>query len=156
MTKHVLSLLFVFTLFATSASAQEVRISGHQTVAKDSVWSLPAGSKVVFEANASVEVLGGLNFSGSVEAPVVITAEEGSGLGFLINGQSAGSIVWNNVQISNLQAPMVFDPFWYRSNVTLSNITFRMNGNGAVVRMAAPFQDLEARGSSVHKCKFLQ
>ena len=144
MTKHVLSLLFVFTLFATSASAQEVRISGHQTVAKDSVWSLPAGSKVVFEANASVEVLGGLNFSGSVEAPIVITAEEGSGLGFLINGQSAGSIVWNNVQISNLQAPVVFDPFWYRSNVTLSNITFRMNGNGAVVRMAAPFQDLEA------------
>jgi len=93
MTKHVLSLLFVFTLFATSASAQEVRISGHQTVAKDSVWSLPAGSKVVFEANASVEVLGGLNFSGSVEAPVAITAEEVSGLGFLINGQSAGSNV---------------------------------------------------------------
>ena len=144
MTKHVFSFLFVFTLSALTAQAQEVRISGHQTVAKDSVWSLPAGALVVFEGSASVEVLGGLEFNGSSDAPIEITANGNTGLGFLINGQSEASIHLNEVRISNLQAPFVFDPFWYRSEVKIANTTFRSNGNGAVLRMATPLQNLES------------
>ena len=142
MTKHIFS--FLFLLSVITLKAQEVRISGHQTVAKDSVWSLSAGSTVIFDANASVEVLGGLSFQGTAEEPVVITSETASGLGFLINGQSAGDIVLTHVQINELQAPLVFDPFWYRPNVTIANLTFRGNGNGAVVRVAAPFLNLDA------------
>ncbi len=68
MNKNVF--LFVFTiLFAGVASAQEVRITGHQVVAADSTWTVPAGTTILFGPNASVEVLGGLDFRDKQTAP---------------------------------------------------------------------------------------
>ena len=89
MTKNVFLLAFTI-LFAGAAQAQEVRITGHQVVAADSTWTVPSGTTVLFGPNASVEVLGGLDFQGTTEYPIRITSGDlanGTGLGFLINGQ---------------------------------------------------------------------
>ena len=61
-------------VFAGFASAQEVRISGNQVVASDSTWTVNAGTTVVFGPNASVEVLGGLEFQGTEDMPIRITS----------------------------------------------------------------------------------
>ena len=68
MNKNVF--LFVFTiLFAGVASAQEVRIEGHQVVAADSTWTVPAGTTILFGPNASVEVLGVLTYKANRRTP---------------------------------------------------------------------------------------
>ena len=138
-------------LFAGVASAQEISISGHQVVASDSTWTVNAGTKVVFGPNASVEVLGGLEFQGTVDMPIRITSldpYEGTGLGFLINGQSNTYINLNNIIVNNLQTPFRFDPFWYRSRATLSNVQFYENNqefkrNAPIVSVGLPFLRLE-------------
>ncbi|MGB1089952.1 MAG: hypothetical protein ACPGYN_04310, partial [Schleiferiaceae bacterium] len=126
MTKNVL--LFAFTiLFAGAASAQEVRIEGHQVVAADSTWTVPAGTTILFGPNASVEVLGGLDFQGQSENPIRITSGDlanGTGLGFLINGQSTANINLNGIIVTDLQTPFRFDPFWYRPQANFSNVSF--------------------------------
>ncbi|MDA8819474.1 hypothetical protein N9N66_02655 [Schleiferiaceae bacterium] len=150
MTKNTFFFAFML-LFAGVASAQEIRISGHQVVASDSTWTVNAGTTVVFGPNASVEVLGGLEFQGTVDMPIRITSldpYEGTGLGFLINGQSNTYINLNNIIVNNLQTPFRFDPFWYRSRVTLSNVQFYENNqefkrNAPIVSVGVPFLRLE-------------
>ena len=150
MTKNTFFFAFML-LFAGVASAQEIRISGHQVVASDSTWTVHAGTTVVFGPNASVEVLGGLEFQGTVDMPIRITSldpYEGTGLGFLINGQSNTYINLNNIIVNNLQTPFRFDPFWYRSRATLSNVQFYENNqefkrNAPIVSVGVPFLRLE-------------
>ena len=150
MTKNTFFFAFML-LFAGVASAQEIRISGHQVVASDSTWTVNAGTTVVFGPNASVEVLGGLEFQGTVDMPIRITSldpYEGTGLGFLINGQSNTYINLNNIIVNNLQTPFRFDPFWYRSRATLSNVQFYENNqefkrNAPIVSVGVPFLRLE-------------
>ncbi len=150
MTKNTFFFAFMI-LFAGVTSAQEVRISGHQVIASDSTWTVNAGTTLVFGPNASVEVLGGLEFQGTEDMPILISSlnpYEGTGLGFLINGQSNTYINLNHVVISNLQAPFRFDPFWYRSRATLSNVQFYENNqefkrNAPIVSVGVPFLRLE-------------
>ena len=150
MTKNTFFFAFMI-LFAGVTSAQEVRISGHQVVASDSIWTVNAGTTLVFGPNASVEVLGGLEFQGTQDMPIFISSlnpYEGTGLGFLINGQSNTYINLNHVVISNLQAPFRFDPFWYRLRATLSNVQFYENNqefkrNAPMVSVGVPFLRLE-------------
>ena len=150
MTKNTFFFAFML-LFAGVASAQEIRISGHQVVASDSTWTVHAGTTVVFGPNASVEVLGGLEFQGTVDMPIRITSlnpNEGTGLGFLINGQSNTYINLNNIIVNSLQTPFRFDPFWYRSRATLSNVQFYENNqefkrNAPIVSVGVPFLRLE-------------
>ena len=71
MTKNTLFFAFMI-FFAGIASAQEVRISGNQVVASDSTWIVSAGTTVLFGPNASVEVLGGLDFQGTEDMPILI------------------------------------------------------------------------------------
>ena len=141
MTKNVL--LFVFTiLFAGTAAAQEVRIDGHQVVAADSTWTLPAGTTILFGANASVEVLGGLDFQGQPDSPIRITSsdlENGTGIGFLINGQSNASIALNGIIVTDLQTPFRFDPFWYRPQASFANVSFY--NNNQEFQRSTPFWD---------------
>src|SRR5210317_116786 len=150
MTKNVL--LFAFTiLFAGAASAQEVRIEGHQVVAADSTWTVPAGTTILFGPNASVEVLGGLDFQGQSENPIRITSGDlanGTGLGFLINGQSTAKINRDGISVTDLQAPCRFDPFWYRPQANFSNVSFYNNNaefqrNTPIFSVATPFLRLE-------------
>ena len=150
MTKNVL--LFAFTiLFAGAASAQEVRIEGHQVVAADSTWTVPAGTTILFGPNASVEVLGGLDFQGQSENPIRITSGDlanGTGLGFLINGQSTANINLNGVIVTDLQTPFRFDPFWYRPQANFLNVSFYNNNaefqrNTPIFSVATPFLRLE-------------
>jgi len=150
MNKNVF--LFVFTiLFAGVASAQEVRIEGHQVVAADSTWTVPAGTTILFGPNASVEVLGGLNFQGQADNPVRITSGDlanGTGLGFLINGQSTANINLSGVIVTDLQTPFRFDPFWYRPQATFTNVSFYQNNqeyqrNAPIFSVATPFLRLE-------------
>ena len=126
MNKNVF--LFVFTiLFAGVASAQEVRIEGHQVVAADSTWTVTAGTTILLGPNASVEVLGGLDFQGQTDNPVRITSGDlanGTGLGFLINGQSTANIILSGVIVTDLQTPFRFDPFWYRPQASFTNVSF--------------------------------
>ena len=129
MTKTVFLLAFTI-LFAGAAQAQEVRITGHQVVAADSTWTVPAGTTVLFGPNASVEVLGGLDFQGTSENPIRITSGDlanGTGLGFLINGQSNANINLSAVIITDLQTPFRFDPYWYRPQAAFTNISFYNN-----------------------------
>ncbi len=150
MTKNTFFFAFMI-VFAGVASAQEVRISGNQVVASDSTWTVNAGTTVVFGPNASVEVLGGLEFQGTEDMPIRITSldpYEGTGLGFLINGQSNTYINLNNIIVNNLQTPFRFDPFWYRSRATLSNVQFYENNqefkrNAPIVSVGVPFLRLE-------------
>ena len=150
MTKNTFFFAFMI-VFAGFASAQEVRISGNQVVASDSTWTVNAGTTVVFGPNASVEVLGGLEFQGTEDMPIRITSldpYEGTGLGFLINGQSNTYINLNNIIVNNLQTPFRFDPFWYRSRATLSNVQFYENNqefkrNAPIVSVGVPFLRLE-------------
>ena len=150
MNKNVF--LFVFTiLFAGVASAQEVRIEGHQVVAADSTWTVPAGTTILFGPNASVEVLGGLDFQGQTDNPVRITSGDlanGTGLGFLINGQSTANINLSGVIVTDLQTPFRFDPFWYRPQATFTNVSFYQNNqeyqrNAPIFSVATPFLRLE-------------
>ncbi|MDA8566758.1 hypothetical protein N9K89_04430 [Schleiferiaceae bacterium] len=150
MTKNTFFFAFMI-VFAGVTSAQEVRISGHQVVASDSTWTVNAGTTVVFGPNASVEVLGGLEFQGTVDMPIRITSldpYEGTGIGFLINGQSNTYINLNNIIVNNLQTPFRFDPFWYRSRATLSYVGFYENNqefkrNAPIVSVGVPFLRLE-------------
>lgn len=150
MTKNTFFFAFML-LFAGVVSAQEIRISGHQVVASDSTWTVNAGTTVVFGPNASVEVLGGLEFQGTEDMPIRITSldpYEGTGLGFLINGQSNTHINLNNIIVNNLQTPFRFDPFWYRSRATLSNIQFYENNqefkrSAPIISVGVPFLRLE-------------
>ena len=150
MTKNTFFFAFMI-VFAGFASAQEVRISGNQVVASDSTWTVNAGTTVVFGPNASVEVLGGLEFQGTEDMPIRITSldpYEGTGLGFLINGQSNTYINLNNIIVNNIQTPFRFDPFWYRSRATLSNVQFYENNqefkrNAPIVSVGVPFLRLE-------------
>ena len=144
MTKQIRLFLTLFSIAATQLSAQDIRLSGHNVVAADSVWQVAAGTTILFDANASVEVLGGLQFQGTAENPISIDAANGSGLGFLINGQSNSSISLNHVRFTNLLAPMVFDPYWYREEVSITNTDFLANGNGAIIRIATPLLNLDA------------
>ena len=149
-----LQLLFSLLLMTgvAQAQSQSVTISGHQLVASDSIWTVPAGATIRFEENASVEILGGLDFQGTQESPIVITSstEVSEGLGFLINGQSSKNILMRNIHISGLQSPFRFDPYWYRGTVELDQITFLQNnlmaGNSALplVSIGLPFLRLEA------------
>ena len=150
MTKNVL--LFAFTiLFAGAASAQEARIEGHQVVAADSTWTVPAGTTILFGPNASVEVLGGLDFQGQSENPIRITSGDlanGTGLGFLINGQSTANINLNGIIVTDLQTPFRFDPFWYRPQANFTNVSFYQNNqefqrNTPIFSVATPFLRLE-------------
>ena len=150
MNKNVF--LFVFTiLFAGVASAQEVRIEGHQVVAADSTWAVPAGTTILFGPNASVEVLGGLDFQGQTDNPVRITSGDlanGTGLGFLINGQSTANINLSGVIVTDLQTPFRFDPFWYRPQASFTNVSFYQNNqeyqrNAPIFSVATPFLRLE-------------
>jgi hypothetical protein len=150
MNKNVF--LFVFTiLFAGVASAQEVRIEGHQVVAADSTWTVPAGTTILFGPNASVEVLGGLDFQGHADNPVRITSGDlanGTGLGFLINGQSTANINLSGVIVTDLQTPFRFDPFWYRPQASFTNVSFYRNNqeyqrNAPIFSVATPFLRLE-------------
>ena len=150
MTKNTLFFAFMI-FFAGIASAQEVRISGNQVVASDSTWIVSAGTTVLFGPNASVEVLGGLDFQGTEDMPILINSLnpfEGTGLGFLINGQSNTYINLNNVVVINLQTPFRFDPFWYRSRATMSNVQFYENNqefkrNAPIISVGVPFLRLE-------------
>ena len=150
MTKNVFLLAFTI-LFAGAAQAQEVRITGHQVVAADSTWTIPAGTTVLFGPNASVEVLGGLDFQGTSEYPIRITSGDlanGTGLGFLINGQSNATINLISVIITDLQTPFRFDPYWYRPQAAFTNISFYNNNqeyerNTPIFSVATPFLRLE-------------
>ena len=73
MTKNTFFFAFMI-LFAGVTSAQEVRISGHQVIASDSTWTVNAGTTLVFGPNASVEVLGGLEFQGTEDMPILISS----------------------------------------------------------------------------------
>ena len=150
MNKNVF--LFVFTiLFAGVASAQEVRIEGHQVVAADSTWTVTAGTTILLGPNASVEVLGGLDFQGQTDNPVRITSGDlanGTGLGFLINGQSTANIILSGVIVTDLQTPFRFDPFWYRPQASFTNVSFYQNNqeyqrNAPIFSVATPFLRLE-------------
>lgn len=149
MTKKVL--LIALTIFSTVLSAQEIRITGHQTVEADSTWQISPGTTLVFGPNSSVEVLGGLDFMGTAQQPIRITSVdpyEGTGLGFLINGQSDSYININHVIVNNLQTPFRFDPFWYRSRATIANTSFYENNqelksNAPIIYVGVPFLRLE-------------
>jgi hypothetical protein len=150
MTKNVL--LFVFTiLFAGTAAAQEVRIDGHQVVGADSTWTVPAGTTILFGPNASVEVLGGLDFQGQPDSPIRITSGDlsnGTGIGFLINGQSTANITLNGIIVTDLQTPFRFDPFWYRPQASFANVSFYNNNqefqrSTPIFSVATPFLRLE-------------
>jgi hypothetical protein len=150
MTKNVFLLAFTI-LLASAVQAQEVRITGHQVVAADSTWTIPAGTTVLFGPNASVEVLGGLDFQGTSEYPIRITSGDlanGTGLGFLINGQSNATINLSSVIITDLQTPFRFDPYWYRPQAAFTNISFYNNNqeyerNTPIFSVATPFLRLE-------------
>ena len=150
MTKNVFLLAFTI-LFAGAVQAQEVRITGHQVVAADSTWTVPAGTTVLFGPNASVEVLGGLDFQGTSDNPIRITSGDlanGTGLGFLINGQSNANINLSAVIITDLQTPFRFDPYWYRPQAAFTNISFYNNNqeyqrSTPIFSVATPFLRLE-------------
>ncbi|MDB2572096.1 hypothetical protein N9X81_00045 [Schleiferiaceae bacterium] len=150
MTKNVFLLAFTI-LFAGAVQAQEVRITGHQVVAADSTWTVPAGTTVLFGPNASVEVQGGLDFQGTSDNPIRITSGDlanGTGLGFLINGQSNANINLSAVIITDLQTPFRFDPYWYRPQAAFTNISFYNNNqeyqrSTPIFSVATPFLRLE-------------
>ena len=150
MTKNVFLLAFTI-LFAGAVQAQEVRITGHQVVAADSTWTVPAGTTVLFGPNASVEVLGGLDFQGTSDNPIRITSGDlanGTGLGFLINGQSNANVNLSAVIITDLQTPFRFDPYWYRPQAAFTNISFYNNNqeyqrSTPIFSVATPFLRLE-------------
>ena len=150
MTKNVFLLAFTI-LFAGAVQAQEVRITGHQVVAADSTWTVPAGTTVLFGPNASVEVLGGLDFRGTSDNPIRITSGDlanGTGIGFLINGQSTANITLNGIIVTDLQTPFRFDPFWYRPQASFANVSFYNNNqeyqrSTPIFSVATPFLRLE-------------
>ena len=126
-----LQLLFTLLLMTgvAQAQSQSINITGHQVVSLDSTWVVPPGAIISFEENASVEILGGVDFQGTQEAPILVRSltENVEGIGFLINGQSSKNVRITNTIVSGLQTPFRFDPYWYRETVDLDHVTFLQN-----------------------------
>lgn len=95
------------------------------TIKKSQVFTIKAGTVLVFAPEGRIWVDGGLKILGTIEKPVSFISldDKNPGIGICINGNAQQQeIKIEHTQFRNLIQPIRFEPFWLRSRVELIGI----------------------------------
>ena len=99
-------------------------VSGTHYVKKDVTLTINEGVTLLFDANATVRIDGGLNIQGAPNKLVNITSKDKNapGNGFVINGVSTNqNVSIDYCRFDLIKKPITFEFRWSRNNVKLTN-----------------------------------
>ena len=146
-SKRLILLMGVLLIGSIKAqNSNELRIQGKKVVSKGETFIIAAGTTVVFDEGASIEVEGSLVANGQSDNKIVFrsTNPYKPGVGIHVVGiDESSNINLNHVQFESLIQPLRFDPFWYRPSVNLKNFSIRNSVSlEPIVYVASPLIDL--------------
>ena len=146
-SKRLILLMGVLLIGSIKAqNSNELRIQGKKVVSKGETFIITAGTTVVFDEGASIEVEGSLVANGQSDNKIVFrsTNPDKPGVGIHVVGiDESSNINLNHVQFESLIQPLRFDPFWYRPSVNLKNFSIRNSVSlEPIVYVASPLIDL--------------
>jgi len=146
-SKRLILLMGVLLIGSINAqNSNELRIQGKKVVSKGETFIIAAGTTVVFDEGASIEVEGSLVANGQSDNKIVFrsTNPDKPGVGVHVVGiDESSNINLNHVQFESLIQPLRFDPFWYRPSVNLKNFSIRNSVSlEPIVYVASPLIDL--------------
>lgn len=139
-------LLCLTGFFSPVMSQNVITITGTKTVLGGESLVIPAGSTVVFEPGATLNIEGGLEVNGNAEVPVLFISKDPNhpGRGLQITGWDQNTAVnLSYAKFEGLLQPLRFDPFWYRKSVSLNQIGIKNSrSEEPIIYVASPLKDL--------------
>jgi hypothetical protein len=146
MKKLLLLSISISLIFSSNLFSQDtLRIKQTITIKKGQELRIKEGTIVVFYPETRIWVEGGLKVIGTNEKPIQFTSFDANnpGIGISINGHSTNQIALiQNVEFRNLVQPVRFEPFWFRKNITINNISIsNCKFSEAVIYVSSPLID---------------
>ena len=130
-------------------SSGKVYIITHNVkVGNNAVLTVEKNSTILFDANTSLVVEGGLILNGAPNAFIHLTSLNRSldkqGIGILIRGNQGKDVEIQYAKFTRLTIPIRFDLEWFRNNVRIENNVFRELYTGeSNVLITSPFMNYE-------------
>ncbi|MFY8021302.1 MAG: hypothetical protein ACOVP1_08900 [Bacteroidia bacterium] len=115
------------------------------SIKKSQVYTIQAGTVLVFAPESRIWIDGGLRILGTKEKPVSMISldKKNPGIGICINGNAPQQeIKIEHVNFKNLIQAIRFEPFWLRSKVEINGIKiFDCNNSESGIYVSAPILD---------------
>lgn len=148
-SKKLLLVLSIF-IYLSSFGQDTLRIKQTLTIFKNQTFKVNPGTVIVLSPETRIWIEGGLNLLGTKENPIQIISEfeQSPGIGLSINGNAnKQSINIEFIEFKGLVQAIRFEPFWYRKNVTISNIKIsNCNYSESSIYVSAPILDQRNKG----------
>jgi hypothetical protein len=108
-------------------------VKGNSTISSNATLGISSGTKILFEPNARVHVMGGLHIDGKANHFVEITSSDKTkqGFGFVITEVSNTSISLNYTHFHGLTKPIQINKNWGRNSISITHNQFsELHGSG--------------------------